>query len=143
MINFKAINGIPNIHFSKQTCSGCQLEKHTRTKMPKEATFHASKIMEIVYSDVCGPFSFKSTGGAKYFVTFVDDFFIKLWVYFISNKKQVLDKFQQFEHTMKNSIGHTIQTMVANSHPKFFIIFATQKASSESSLRHTHPNAMT
>lgn len=94
MINFEVIHGVPNICFSKQICSGCQLRKHIRTKMPKEATFHASRTLELIYSNVCGPFRVKSTGGARYFVTFVDDFSKKLWVYFISHKNQVLIKFR-------------------------------------------------
>lgn len=79
--------------------------------MPKEATYHASKILELVYSDVCRPFKINSTGGARYFVTFVDDFSRKLWVYFISHKSEVLTKFQHFVHLMESSTKHTIQTL--------------------------------
>ena len=53
--------------------SVCQLGKHARTKVPKEATFHASKILDLVHSDVCSPFKTCSTGGAKYFITITDD----------------------------------------------------------------------
>ena len=48
MINFEVVNGILNIHFSKQTCSECQFGKHIKTKMPKDATFHASAISNLV-----------------------------------------------------------------------------------------------
>ena len=93
MINSKAVRGLPHLQFSRQTCSGCQLGKHTMTKMPKETTHHASRILELVHSDVCGPFRVNSTGGARYFVTFVDNFSRKIWIYFISHKNQNLAKF--------------------------------------------------
>ena len=64
MANYEAVKGLPQLHFSRQTCTGCQLGKHARTKMPKETKFHASKIVQLVHSDVCGPFRTNSLGGA-------------------------------------------------------------------------------
>lgn len=84
MIASEAVRGMPYLHFLTKTCSGCQLGKHARTKILREATHHASRILELVHSDVCGPFKINSTRGARYFVTFVDDLSQKLWIYFIS-----------------------------------------------------------
>lgn len=111
MINFDAVRGLLQLRFSKHTCDGCQLGKHARTKLPKETTHHTSKILELVHSDVCGPFRTNSLGGARYFVSFIDDFSRKIWLYFISNKSQVLTKFQHFVHLMETSTGKTIQTL--------------------------------
>ena len=111
MVNFEAVTGLPHMQFSKQTCTGCQLEKHARTKMPKETTYHASKILELVHSDVCGPFRTNSSGSARYFVTFIDDFSRKNWIYFIANKNQVLTKFQDLVKFLENSTGQPIQTL--------------------------------
>jgi hypothetical protein len=71
MINTGAVNGLPPLKFSKHTCTGCQLGKQSKTKMPKETRHTASKILELIHSDVCGLFRVTSTGGARYFVTFV------------------------------------------------------------------------
>ena len=111
MINTGAVNGLPPLRFSKHTCTGCQLGKHSKTKMPKETRHHASKILELIHSDVCGPFRVASTGGARYFVTFVDDFSKKIWIYFITHKSHVLAKFQHFVQLMENSTGQSIQTL--------------------------------
>jgi transposase InsO family protein len=111
MIASKAIRGVPSLHFLAKTCSGCQLGKHAKTKLPKEATYHASKILQLVHSDVCGPFKINSTRGAKYFVTFVDDYSQKIRIYFISQKSQVLEKFRHFMQLMTNSIGQTVRTL--------------------------------
>lgn len=103
MMHSEAVKGLPPLQFSRHTCSGCQLGKHARTKMPKQATNPASQILELVHSDVCGPFRVNSLGGHKYFVTFIDDFSQKMWVYFISHKSQVLSKFQHFVHLVETS----------------------------------------
>ena len=111
MINTGAVNGLPSLRFAKQTCTGCQLGKHSKTKMPKETKHHTSKILELVHSDVCGPFRVASTGGARYFVTFTDDFSRKIWVYFITHKNQVLTKFQHFVRLVENSTGQSIKSL--------------------------------
>ena len=108
MANYKAVKGLPQLHFSRQTCTGCQLGKHARTKMPKETKFHASKILQLVHSDVCGPFRMNSLGGAQYFVTFIDNFSKKIWIYFLANKSQVLSKFQHLVNLLETSTSRRI-----------------------------------
>lgn len=111
MIASEAVKGLPQFQIPKQTCNGCQLGKHARTKIQKEATFNASRKLELIHSDVCGPFRICCTGGAKYFVTFTDDFSRKIWIYFITQKSQVLEKFQHFVRTVENVTGQTVCTL--------------------------------
>ena len=112
MMASNAVTGLPHLHFSSiHGCNSCHLGKQARTKMPKTATHRASQILELVHSDVCGPFKINSTGGARYFVTFVDDFSRKLWIFFISQKSQVLEKFRHFVQLMRTSTGKTIQSL--------------------------------
>ena len=49
-----------------------------------------------MHSDVCGPMPMASMGGSLYFVTFIDDFSCKVWVYPLRQKEQVLQVFQRF-----------------------------------------------
>jgi transposase InsO family protein len=111
MIHHKAVRGLPQLRFPKQICNGCQFGKHARTKLPKETRHHASRPLELVHSDVCGPFRVNSLGGSRFFVPFIDDFSRKLWTYFITNKSQVLTKFQHFVHLMETSTGRTVQML--------------------------------
>ena len=108
MISSNAVTGLPQFRTPKQICTGCQLGKHARTKLPKEATFRASRILELVHSDICGPFKTCSIGGAKYFITFIDDFSKKVWIYFITLKSQALEKFKHFVRLTENSTGQTV-----------------------------------
>lgn len=111
MLVSEAVRGMPPLRFSTHICHSCQLGKHSRQKMPKQATHRSTKILELVHSDVCRPFKVPSTGGARYFVTFVDDYSRKTWIYFISQKSQVLEKFRQFVNTVTISTGQPIITL--------------------------------
>ena len=56
-------------------------------------------MLDLVYSDVCGPIDMESIGGNKNFVTFIDDASRKVWVYFLNTKDQVFEHFKKF-HAM-------------------------------------------
>jgi hypothetical protein len=55
-------------------CEACIESKQQRTSFPKDEVTKASKLLELVHSDVCGPMKTTSCGGARYFVTFINDF---------------------------------------------------------------------
>ena len=51
----------------------------------------------MIYSDVCGPFEVKSLGGNSYFVSFIDEFTRKMWIYLIKQKSEVFNIFKKFK----------------------------------------------
>jgi hypothetical protein len=57
--------------------------KHTR----KGAT-RSTELLEIIHTDICGPFDNPSFGGEKYFITFIDDFSRYGYVYLLHEKSQ-------------------------------------------------------
>ena len=81
-----------SIPFAKGTlfnpCDYCLLGKQHRVSFSSKST-KKSKILELVYSDVCVPIKVESLGGYKYFVTFIDDASRKTWVYLLKSKDQV------------------------------------------------------
>ena len=67
--------------------------------------------LEIVHFDICGPMQTSSIGGYKYFLTFIDDYSRKTWVYFLKNKSDAFSYFQQLEALMENQSGHRIKIL--------------------------------
>jgi transposase InsO family protein len=59
-------------------------------------------MLDLVYSDVCGPFEVESLGGNQYILTFIDDASRKMWVYFLRTKDKVFNYIQEF-HVMVGS----------------------------------------
>jgi hypothetical protein len=49
--------------------------------------------LEIVHLDIFGPMQTPSIGGTTYFLTFIDDFSRKTWIYFLKHKSDALGSF--------------------------------------------------
>ena len=77
-------------------CPHCLAGKQTRVTFKSSQHSRKPNVLELVYSDVCGPMKTKSLGVALYFVTFTDDHLRKIWVYTLKTKDQVLQAFKQF-----------------------------------------------
>ena len=95
-LNFKGLQllykkqmvyGLPSIEPLKTTCESCILAKKHREKFPMGNSYRAKHPLEIVHSDLCGPMQTPSLSGKLYFLTFIDDFNRKVWVYFINNSR--------------------------------------------------------
>ena len=54
----------------------------------------AKGIYEIIHSDVCRPMPSNSLSGYAYYVSFIDDFSRKAWIYIMKNKDEVFSKFK-------------------------------------------------
>ena len=64
----------------------------------------------IIHSDVCGPMSSSSLTGYVYYVSFIEDFSRKTWIYFMKNKDEVFFKFKEFKALIENHIEKNIKT---------------------------------
>lgn len=67
--------------------SHCMTGKQTRVSFKKHPPSRKSKLLELVHSDICGSLKVKSFGDALYFVTFVDNYSRKLWIYALNTKR--------------------------------------------------------
>ena len=55
---------------------------------------HKTKgLLDLIHTDVWGPSLGSSIGGARYYVTFIDYFSRKVRVYFLKQKSEVFQKF--------------------------------------------------
>ena len=61
-------------------------------------------VLDLIYSNVCGPIDMESLGGNKYFVTFIDEASRKVWVYFLKTKYQVFEHFKKFHVIDRKSV---------------------------------------
>jgi GAG-pre-integrase domain len=87
--NKKIVKNIPHIDHSDKLCEGCVLGKHPRNYFPKEVNYRAKKVLELVHTDICGPITPNLLGKHRYFITFIDDFSRRTWVYFLKEKSEV------------------------------------------------------
>ena len=88
-----------------------------------------------MHSDVCGPMQTQSIGGAKYFVTFIDDYTRCCAVYFMKHKSEVFDKFKEFEATTTIDAGRAIGTLRTDNGGEY-LSSAFQNYLKERGIRH-------
>lgn len=92
-----------------KNCETCAMGKQSRQPFG-ESKFKTTQLLELIHSDLCGPMETISIGGAKYFVTFIDDFSKKVFCYFIKQKSDAFDKFVEFKAMAENQTGYKIKT---------------------------------
>ena len=68
-------------------------------------------ILELVHSDVCGPMPSTYLSGYVYYVTFIDDYSRKTWVYFLKSKDEVFGKLKEFNFLVENISKINIKTL--------------------------------
>jgi hypothetical protein len=78
--------------------------KQHRNNFNKNVDRKPNELLEMVYSDVCGPLQVSSIGGNRYFVTFIGDYSRKLWTYVIHKKSDVLEVSQGSRLWLKDSV---------------------------------------
>ncbi|GAA0161931.1 hypothetical protein LIER_18135 [Lithospermum erythrorhizon] len=101
--NKKLVIGLSSFKIEENTCADCLIGKQTMKSMPKQTTWKAKKVLELVHSDICGPITPISSSGKKYFLTFIDDYSRKGWAYLLANKS---------ESGVAERINRTVMNMV-------------------------------
>ncbi|CAL1392755.1 unnamed protein product [Linum trigynum] len=104
----KVIVGLDHVHLKK--CVDCLAGKQNRVAFKSSIPSRAKNVLDLVHSDLCEPdVNVKSLGGARYFVTFIDDHSRKTWVYTLKTKDQALDVFKQFLALVERETGKKLK----------------------------------
>lgn len=95
---------------NKFFCEACIYGKQHREPFTSSTT-KTTKPGQLIHSDVCGPMEENSLGGKRYFVIFKDDYSSYTYVYFMSQKSEVKNKFELFLNTVKNQLNVSVVTL--------------------------------
>ncbi|GJV09745.1 retrotransposon protein, putative, ty1-copia subclass [Tanacetum coccineum] len=71
----------------------------------------ATDLLGIIHIDVCGPLRHVSRQGARYFITFTDDYSRYGYVYLLKHKHEVFETFKVFKNEVENQLGKTIKAL--------------------------------
>lgn len=83
-----------------------------QTKVSFGTAVHKTKgILEYVHSDIWGPSRKKFLSGSNYFVSIVDNFSRRVWVYTMKSKDEVLSKFVTWKKEMKTKTDRKIKKL--------------------------------
>jgi hypothetical protein len=60
---------------------------------------------------MCGLMSILSISGCQYYVTFIDDYSRRTWIFFIKTKDKVFSQFREFKALEENQKGKKIRVL--------------------------------
>jgi hypothetical protein len=96
VFNYYTVKVMSNCSLDFDFCEHCLYGKQNRVRFPSSAT-REERILQLVHSDVFGPMSVPSLGKSVYYVSFIDEFSRKTWIYFLRKKSKVFDRFKEFK----------------------------------------------
>ncbi|RVW30669.1 Retrovirus-related Pol polyprotein from transposon TNT 1-94 [Vitis vinifera] len=92
-----------------QVCIECI--KGKQTNMRKKNANRCNDVLELIHTDICGPFPTPSWNGQQYFITFIDDYSRYGYLYLIHEKSQSLDVFKNFKAEVENQLSKKIKAV--------------------------------
>ena len=111
----------PKIKFSKGVWQGCILGKHPEHKFEKASHERTYAPLELIHSDVAGPFPHMSMSQAKYALKFMDDFSRYCWVHFlIKHKCEFFNLFKVFRALVENQYGRKLKILRSDNSGDYF-----------------------
>lgn len=100
---------LPNLNFSDfEKCVKCI--KGKMTKENKKGSTRSSGLLELIHTDICGPFPM-GISGHKSFITFIDDHSRYMYLYLIKEKSESLEMFKTFKAEVENQLDRKIKVV--------------------------------
>src|SRR5688572_5737299 len=111
LLQIKMSSGVQSDEVSSIPCEACVKGKQHRKPFKKTGVKRAEHVLGLIHSDLCGPMQVSSVGGARYFLTFTDDYTRYSVVYFLKSKTEVVDKFKEYKALVENQTGARIKAI--------------------------------
>lgn len=97
--------GLPCLETTKKICTTCLVGKQHKDFIPKKSVWRATRRLQLIQSDICGPIKPISHGGKRYFLTFIDYLTRKTWAYFLHQKSKAFASFKNFKVSVEKETG--------------------------------------
>ena len=95
-----ALEGLKSVDMC--LCESCVMGKQKRVSFTKTSREPKKVRLEMVHTNVWGPSPVSSLGGSRFYVSFIDDFSRKGWVYFMKHKSDVFETFKKWKAEVEN-----------------------------------------
>jgi hypothetical protein len=93
----QTVTGVTKITTKPQEpCETCALSKSVRS-VNKDMPERAKKALGRIHTDFWGPFATLTPSGARYILTFTDDYTRKSWVYLTRARTELYEKFREWQ----------------------------------------------
>ena len=99
-----------------ETCVDCI--KGKQTNKSKKGAKRSTNLLEIIHTDIFCPEM--NANGLKYFITFIDDYSLYMYLYLLRSKDDVLDAFKVFKVEVENQCGKHIGIVRSNRGREYY-----------------------
>ena len=96
----------------------CIKGKYTK-KIKKDAK-RSARILEILHTDICGPFPMKSVDSYDLFITFIDDYSRFGYIYQFKKRSETLNKFKIFKAKVENQYNLKIKIVRSDHGEEYY-----------------------
>ncbi|KAL2230687.1 UNVERIFIED_CONTAM: Retrovirus-related Pol polyprotein from transposon TNT 1-94 [Sesamum indicum] len=114
-LEFLKKNGILNDKIDKlDFCDECVMGKHHRVHFPASPSPNPSMstcILDYVHADVWGPSNVPTHGGNRYFLSIIDNYSCKVFVFLMKHKSEIFDKFEKWKILVENQTSQKLKSL--------------------------------
>lgn len=103
--------GMPKTHIKSNICGSCMLGKQARQSFPKTTTYRATKVLELLHADLCGPITRSTHGQKRYIFVVIDDYTRYMWTMLLREKGEAFNKFKRLRSLIEKETKERIQTL--------------------------------
>ena len=115
----KVVSRLPDIQENHEgICKGCAQGKNVKKIFPSSES-KSKGILEIVHLDVCGPMYSRSLRRYVYYISFIDDFSCKTWIYFLKGKNELFSKFKEYKALADNQTKRKMKILQSTNGREF------------------------
>lgn len=104
----RMVVGLPSLKSTKEICTTCLIGKQHREFIPRKSLWRATKRLQLIHSDICGPIKPASHSNKRYILSFIDDFTRKTWIYFLHEKSEAFTAFKNYKASVEKETGEFI-----------------------------------
>lgn len=111
MAKKELVNGLPNVGVITETCISCLRGKQSRKPFPQATSFRASKPLELIHADLCGPITPSTPSHKKYVFVLIDDYSRYMWTLLLSEKSEAFEGFKRFKILVESETHSKVKTL--------------------------------
>ena len=79
-----------------------------------------AQLLEIVHTDICGPFDVNSFGKERYFITFIDDYSCYGYVYLLHEKSQVVNALEIYLNEIERQLDRKVKIIRSDKGGEYY-----------------------
>ena len=124
--SFSVLSSLKACSFSNKSDAPSPCDTCFRAKQTREVFYDSSnktkECFKLIHCDVWGPYRTKSSSGAAYFLTIVDDFSRSVWTYLLLEKSEVHTVLQNYMKMTVKQFGKEVKVVRSDNGTEFMCL---------------------